>query len=77
MGVCSTREEEEKMSTGFRSEKGKATVIINDDEVGKILKKYKKLNKYRKSSLFTVKTIDGTENIISSLIKEAEENPID
>ena len=65
------------MSTGFRSEKGKATVIINDDEVGKILKKYKKLNKYRKSSLFTVKTIDGTENIISSLIKEAEENPID
>jgi hypothetical protein len=65
------------MSTGFRSEKGKATVIINDDEVSKILKKYKKLNKYRKSSLFTVKTIDGTENIISSLIKEAEENPID
>jgi len=65
------------MSTGFGSEKGKATVIINDDEIGKILKKYKKLNKYRKSSLFTVKTIDGTENIISSLIKEAEENPID
>ena len=67
------------MSAGFGIDKakdGKATVIINDDEIGKILKKYKKLNKYRKSSLFAVQTMDGTENIISQLIKEAEENPM-
>lgn len=67
------------MSAGFGAEKtknGKATVIINDDEVAKILKKYKKLNKYRKSSLFAVEMIDGTENIITKLIKEAEENPM-
>ena len=67
------------MSAGFGADKaknGKATVIINDDEVTKILKKYKKLNKYRKSSLFAVQMMDGTENIISQLIREAEENPM-
>lgn len=67
------------MSSGFGADKtknGKATVIINDDEVSKILKKYKKLNKYRKSSLFAIEMIDGTENIITQLIKEAEENPM-
>ena len=67
------------MSAGFGADKvknGKATVIINDDEIEKILKKYKKLNKYRKSSLFAVQTMEGTENIISQLIKEAEENPM-
>ena len=67
------------MSAGFGIDKakdGKATVIINDDEIGKILKKYKKMNKYRKSSLFAVQTMDGTDNIISQLIREAEENPM-
>lgn len=67
------------MSAGFGAEKpknGKATVIIDDNEIAKILKKYKKLNKYRRSSLFAVETMDGTENIITKLIKEAEENPM-
>jgi len=68
------------MSAGFGAERiksGEAKVIINDREVNKLLKKYKKIKKYMKSSLYTVKTIDGTEEIVSSLIKEAEENPID
>jgi hypothetical protein len=68
------------MSTGFGAEKlkdGAAKVIINDEEVSKLLKKYKKIKKYMKSPLYTVKTIDGTEEIVSSLLKEAEENPID
>ena len=68
------------MSQGFKTEKnkeGKATVVINDDEVAKLLKKYKKLNKYRKSSIFAIETMDGTENIISQLIKEYQENPMD
>lgn len=60
------------MSEGFSEEK--IEVSINRDEISKILKKYKKLKKYRKSALFTVKTIDGTETMISSLLKEAEEN---
>ena len=68
------------MSTGFGGEKlkdGKAVVIINDNEVDKLLKKYKKIKKYIKSPLFTVKTMDGTENYVSQLIKEAEDNPLD
>ena len=68
------------MSAGFGAEKiksGEATVIINDDEVSKLLKKYKKIKKYMKSPLYTVKTIDGTEEIVSSLLKESEEYLID
>lgn len=68
------------MSIGFGCEKlkdGKAVVIINDNEVDKLLKKYKKIKKYMKSPLFTVKKIDGTENYVSQLIKEAKENPLD
>ena len=68
------------MSAGFGGEKlkdGKAVVIINDNEIDKLLKKYKKIKKYMKSPLFTVKTMDGTENYVSQLIKEAEDNPLD
>jgi hypothetical protein len=68
------------MSAGFGAEKiksGEATVVINDGEVSKLLKKYKKIKKYMKSPIFTVKTMDGTEELVSSLLKEAEENPID
>jgi hypothetical protein len=68
------------MTGGFDNKKinnGEATVIINDDEVSKLLKKYKKIKKYMKSPLYTVKIMDGTEEIVNSLLKETEENPID
>ncbi len=61
------------MSEGFSEEK--IEVAIYKDEVKKLLKKYKKVKKYMKSPLFTVKTMDGTENYVSKLIQEAEENP--
>lgn len=67
------------MSAGFGAEKiknGKAKVIINDEEVNKLLKRYKKIKKYMKSSLYTIKTIDGTEELVSSLIKESTEDPV-
>lgn len=62
------------MSEGFND--GKVKVNVNVDEIDIILKKYKKLNKYKNSALFAVKTIDGTESIITSLIKEAQEDPV-
>ena len=74
MGIQTTREKEKKMSEGFNDGKVKVNVIV--DEIDIILKKYKKLNKYKKSALFAVKTIDGTESIITSLIKEAQEDPV-
>jgi hypothetical protein len=59
------------MNKGFNNDE-KIKVIINDDEVNKILKQYKKIKKYIKSPMFAVKTMDGTENYVSKLIKEAE-----
>lgn len=60
------------MSEGFN----KVKVNIDKDNLNNLIKKYKKLKKYQKSSLYTIKTMDGTETTISSLIQEAEENPL-
>jgi hypothetical protein len=61
------------MSEGFSEEK--IEVQIYKDEVKKLLKQYKKIKKYQRSSIFEVKTMDGTETYVSELIKEVEENP--
>ena len=61
------------MSGGFSEEK--IEVQIYKDEVKKLLKQYKKIKKYQRSSIFEVKTMDGTEKYISELIKGVEENP--
>jgi len=70
------------MSAGFGGQ-GKenrigkdATITIDLDNIDIVLKQYKKIKKYQKSSLYAIKTMDGTEDIVSSLIKEAEENPL-
>lgn len=46
---------------------------MNSDQVQALVKKYKKLKKYQRSSLFAVKTMDGTEDFISKMIEEAKE----
>ena len=71
MGIQTTREEEKKMSQGFDVE-----IEMPKSDIDKLLKQYKKIKKYQKSSLFAIKTMDGTEDIVSSLLKEAEENPL-
>ncbi len=53
-----------------------AKITIDLDNIDIVLKQYKKIKKYKKSSLFAIKTMDGTEDIVSSLVKEAEENPL-
>ena len=70
------------MSAGFGgspSENGvgkDAKITIDLDNIDHVIKQYKKIKKYQKSSLFAIKTMDGTEEIVSSLVKEAEENPL-
>jgi len=59
------------MSQGFDVE-----IEMPKSDIDKLLKQYKKIKKYQKSSLYAIKTLDGTEEIISSLMKEAEENPL-
>lgn len=56
---------------------GKAKVIIDDDEVGKLLKKYKKIKKYMKSSVFQIKTMNGTEKLVQDLLNEYNNNPLE
>jgi len=58
------------MSEGFSEEK--IEVAINKNEVKNLLKKYKKIKKYMRSPLFTVKQIDGTEKIVSELLKDTD-----
>ena len=51
---------------------------MDSDQVQALLKQYKKIKKYQKSNLFAVKSIDGTEDYVSELIKEGEEyGPLD
>jgi hypothetical protein len=62
------------MSEGFNN---KLKVEINSDGVDKLLKEYKKIKKYMRSPLYQVKKIDGTEKVVSELLKEYEDNPLD
>lgn len=55
------------------SKDGKAKITIDQREVDKLLKEYKKIKKYMKSSIFQVKTMDGTEEMVSQLIEEAKD----
>jgi predicted RNA-binding protein YlqC (UPF0109 family) len=62
------------MTEGFENENRNLNVTVNEQEVGKLIKKYKKIKKYMRSPLFAVKTMDGTEQVVSELLKEFEEN---
>jgi negative regulator of sigma E activity len=49
---------------------GFAKAIINDNELNKLIKRYKKIKKYMRSSLYEMKTLDGTEQIVSKLLED-------
>lgn len=46
------------------------SVDIDFDGIEQVKKKYKKIKKYMKSNLYQIKVIDGTEKVVSNLIKE-------
>tara|TARA_B100000902_G_scaffold138467_1_gene136630 strand:- start:1658 stop:1849 length:192 start_codon:yes stop_codon:yes gene_type:complete len=48
-------------------------IDMDPDQVQELLRKYKKVKKYQKTNLFAVKTMDGTEDYVSELIKEGED----
>ena len=58
------------MSLGFSEEN--IEVSINKHEVKNLIRKYKKIKKYMKSPLYTIKEMDGTEDIVSELLKELD-----
>lgn len=59
---------------GFKKQ---PAVVVYKEELNKLIRKYKKIKKYTKSNLFTVKTMDGNENYVSKLIEEATQDPPD
>jgi hypothetical protein len=58
------------MSEGFSEEK--IEVSVNKNEVKNLLKRYKKIKKYMRSPVFTIKTLDGTEKVVSELLRDSE-----
>ena len=50
--------------------KGDINVDVDLDQLQPIMKRYKKLKKYMRSSLYQVKKMDGTERVISKLLEE-------
>ena len=46
---------------------------MEPDQIQDLLKKYKKIKKYQKSNLFAIKSMGGTEEIVSKMIEEASE----
>ena len=49
-------------------------VIIYKDEVDKLIKRYKKINKFKKSNIHAINKIDGKKDIIQELMDEYMEN---
>ena len=45
-------------------------IDVNADELKNLKKKYKKLKKYMRSSLYEIKVMDGNEKTITNLLKE-------
>ena len=55
---------------GFANQGNQLNVKVSNEEIDKIVKKYKKIQKYRKSSLFAVQSMDETEEMISKMVDQ-------
>ena len=63
-----------KILPGFKNvqveQDGNARVVIDDDEMSKLLKKYKRLKKYQKSNLYKAAKLGGQDNELDRLLRE-------
>ena len=64
------------MSEGFGKEKVNLNIEIKQDELDKLIKKYKKNKKYMKTPIYNIRVLDGNENYVSKLIEEGREESI-
>jgi DNA mismatch repair ATPase MutS len=63
------------MSSGFKGDVSpkkdrELKLYIRNREVNKLIKEYKKLKKYQKSSIFEIEKLSGQETKIDKLINE-------
>lgn len=62
------------MSAGFKgfaddpNKDGNILFNINTDEINNIIKKYKDLKKYQKSSIYEIEKLSGNDTIIDKLV---------
>lgn len=58
------------MSNGFGQGvgDGKAKVIIQKEEIEKLIKEYKQIKRYMKSPLYEIKNLSGTETRVKDLL---------
>jgi len=54
------------------TEDNNLNIGIDLDAIQSVKKKYKKLKKYMRSGIYQVKTMDGTERVVSQLLKDNE-----
>lgn len=50
-------------------------IDLNLDGLSEVKKQYKKIKKYMRSPLYTVRVMDGKEKVVSKLLKGLEDNP--
>jgi len=48
---------------------------MNLDAINDVRKKYKKIKRYMRSSIYTVAMMDGKEKIVNGLLGNEEDNP--
>lgn len=60
-----------KTDKGF-GDGSKLRIQFNQNEVEKLLKKYRNIKKYMRSPIYEIKKIDGTEKVISDLLKDQD-----
>jgi len=54
---------------------GDLNIEMNLDAIKEVRKQYKKIKRYMRSSIYTIAMMDGTEEKVSRLIKDQEDNP--
>lgn len=62
------------MKNGFSRSDIEVEFDVKEDDVKRLLKKYKKIKKYQRSAVHEAKVLSGQEDIVTELIKEAEEH---
>ena len=61
------------MKKGFNESGIEVEFDVKTDDVDRLLKKYKKVKKYQRSAIHELNVLDGKEDIVTELIKEAKE----
>ena len=54
---------------------GDLNIEMNLDAINDVRKKYKKIKRYMRSSIYTIAMMDGKEKIVNGLLGNEEDNP--